>query len=106
MFIMAVKTANEKNILKSQKFINFTYQVDDTFYGVTTENGRKVIKAGHPYPANGATGIGITFHDVDVTDGASPVAVTVDGKFIEPRLPVTVDAAFKTANPNIQFFPN
>lgn len=103
---MAIKTYTEKNILKSQDFINFTYQVDDTFYGVTTVDGRKIIKAGHPYPANGATGIGITFSDVDVTDGARNIAVTVNGMFIEPRLPVTVDAAFKTANPNIQFFAN
>lgn len=93
------------NIMKSQEFVNFTYQVDDTFYGVTTDEfGQKIIKKGHPFPANGATGVGITFNDVNVTNGPVEVAVTVNGMFLKDRLPVTVDAAFLTANPNIQLF--
>lgn len=93
----------EKRFLKSSKFITFTYQADDTTVGVVTEGGRKILKQGTVYPANDATAVGLVFSDYDVTDGAIPISVLVEGEVHEEALPVVPDAAAKTALKNIGF---
>lgn len=62
---------------------------------VTRENGRKVVPAGAVIPANGATAKGILFEDIDVTEGAKPGSVVIEGTIYGGRLPAALaeDAA-------------
>lgn len=58
----------------------------------TTEaNGTKYVKMGTVYPANDATAEGIVYEDVDVTTGAMPGSVVLNGVVYEDRLPEAVD---------------
>ncbi len=63
----------------------------------TAENGGKYIPMGTVWPANDATAEGIVYEDVDVTTGDMPGSVVTFGAIYEDRLPVTIDAAAKTA---------
>ena len=89
------------NFLASARYQNFTYQADDT--GVEANaNGRKIIPAGTVYKKDGKA-IGLTFHDVDVTEGPQPVAVMVEGWVVEDRLPVAISEEDKASMPNIKY---
>lgn len=70
---------------------------------VTQENGRYVVKAGTPYPANDATAIGLVFNDYDVTDGDVNMAILIHGFVLTEKLPVTIQATAKTALKQITF---
>lgn len=70
----------------------------------TTEaNGTKYVKMGTPFPANGATAVGIVYEDVDVTTGSMPGSVVTKGVVYEDRLPVTLASAAKTALQGLGF---
>ena len=47
-----------------------------------TVNGRKIVKAGTPYPANDATCEGVIFEDVDVTDGEAPATLCFNAPIV------------------------
>lgn len=64
---------------------------------VTQENGRFVVKAGTPYPANNATAIGLVFQDYDVTDGDVNMAILIHGFVLEEKLPVDLAEEAVTA---------
>ena len=57
---------------------------------VTTENGRKIIKAGTVYPSNDASAQGIIFQDVDVTDGDKAAPLMVAGHYYSDK--ITIDS--------------
>jgi len=84
VYVKKVETINDINFLKSQKFLSFTKQVDQTHTKVV--NG--VLPAGSIYPADNATAEGITINDVDVSNGPQPVGVIVEGHVLMERLPV------------------
>ena len=63
-----------------------SYTAEDDNAQIVTENGRKIIKSGTVYPANGATAVGIVFQDVDVTDGDAPMSLMISGHVWESRL--------------------
>lgn len=69
-----------------------------------TVNGRKIIKAGTVYPANGATAIGVVFQDVDVTDGDASGALLVHGFVDASKMPEQPAAAAQTALKLIKFY--
>lgn len=100
VYVKKSETFKEINFLKSQQFISFTKQVDDTHAGVT--NG--VLPAGSIFPANDATAEGITINDVDVTNGAQPVGVIVDGHILIERLPVKPSDTAQTAMREIKLY--
>jgi len=64
---------------------------------VTRDNGRKVVPAGAVIPANGATAKGILFEDIDVTEGAMPGSVVIEGTVYGDRLPAALASAAATA---------
>lgn len=76
--------------------------------GVTAdENGKKIVKAGTPYPANDATCKGIILHDTDVTYGEAPGTYVFEGSIDNTKLVkngVTVSEEAKAALPRITFF--
>jgi len=82
--------------LAHEECVRETREIPQT--GATTaEDGSKYVKMGTPFPANGATAIGLLYEDVDVTSGNMPGSVVTSGVVIESRLPVTLAEAAKTA---------
>ena len=69
---------------RSLRLVSYTGEDDND--QIVTENGRKIIKSGTVYPANGATAVGIVFQDVDVTDGDAPMSLMISGHVWEARL--------------------
>ena len=69
---------------RSLRLVSYTAEDDND--QIVTENGRKIIKSGTVYPANGATAVGIVFEDVDVTDGDAPMSLMISGHVWESRL--------------------
>ena len=73
------------------------------------ENGKSIIKAGTPFPANDATAVGIVFNDYDVTHGDQNGAILVRGHInlarCEANYGKTISAAAKTALKGINFYP-
>lgn len=103
-YVRPTETVNEVNFLASEKFVSFPRQVDSTSYAVTTDDrGHKVIPAGTIYPTNDASAVGVTIDEVDVTYGAQPVGVIVDGFIFGKKLPVEPVAAAITALKRITF---
>ncbi|WP_395149726.1 hypothetical protein ACF3OA_13395 [Enterococcus thailandicus] len=100
VYVKKSETFKEINFLKSQKFVSFTKQVDNTHAGIV--NG--VLPAGSVYPANDATAEGITINDVDVSNGPQPVGVIVDGHILIERLPVKPSDAAQTAMREIKLY--
>lgn len=92
----------EKTILKYFDCKAFSTVLDDEL--ATTVDGRKIVKAGTPFPANDATCIGLVLHDYDVTDGPAEAAIMYDGAVDLTKISVEISAAAKTANPKIKFF--
>ena len=64
---------------------------------VTRDDGRKVVPAGAVIPANGATAKGILFEDIDVTNGAMPGSVVIEGTVYGDRLPAALASAAASA---------
>lgn len=103
-YVRPTETVDEKNFLASSHFISFPRQVDSTSYAVKTDDrGHKVIPAGTVFPTNDASAEGVTFDEVDVTYGAQPVGVIVEGYIFGKKLPVEPVAAAITALKKITF---
>lgn len=103
-YVQAKETVNQINFLASSKFVSFPRQVDSTSYAVKTDpRGHKVIPAGTIYPTNDAKAEGVTIDEVDVTNGAQPVGVIVEGYLYGDKLPVKADATAVTAMKKITF---
>lgn len=64
---------------------------------VTRDNGRIVVPAGAVIPSNDGNAKGILFEDIDVTEGAKPGSVVVDGTVYEDKLPAAIESAAESA---------
>lgn len=62
-----------------------------------TEDGRKIVKIGTPFPSNDGDCIGLVFNDYDVTDGDVVASILIKGFVEERKLPVALDSAAKAA---------
>lgn len=73
------------------------------------ENGRYIIKAGTPFPANDGTATGIVANDLDVTNGDANGAVYVRAHInlakCEENTGITLTSACKGALKGIFFYP-
>lgn len=70
-------------------------------------NGKKIVKAGTPFPSNDAKCKGYLLDDVDVTHGDAPGTYIYEGSIDSSKLTaagVTVSAEAKTATPRVTFF--
>ena len=70
-------------------------------------NGKKIVKAGTPFPANDSTCKGYLLHDVDVTQGDAPGTYIFEGSIDNKKLTaaeVTVSNEAKAATPRVTFF--
>lgn len=93
-------------ILKFNDFKGAACMVSDA--GVAVDgNGKKIVKAGTPFPANDATCKGILLHDTDVTYGEAPGTYVFEGSIDSKKLAtngITVSEEAKAALPRITFF--
>ena len=80
-----------------------TFLKDDA--AATTVDGRKIIKAGTIYPANGATAKGVVWTDYDVTNGDVTGALVIHGFVKTAALPAAPTTEAKAALPMIAFMP-
>lgn len=101
---MVVKTISPQiEILKFNDYKAKPYTVTND--GVTENaEGRKVVKAGTPFPANDETAQGILLYDVDVTDGPQAAAIAFEGSFDGAKIAtngITLSAACKAALPRV-----
>ena len=67
-------------------------------------NGKKIVKAGTPFPANDATCLGYLFKDVDVTNGDAPGSYVYDGVLDPDKLKasgVAISDAAAAKTPNV-----
>lgn len=126
MYFKNTKYDNTPEFLASEKYVNFTATVVNTGI-IPDSNGKKYVVAGSLIDANGevititrggstgaytytpsATPVGIAFHTVDVTEGAQPIALMVEGYVIGERLQgeyvaeYVTTSAFKTDLPEIK----
>lgn len=93
---------NDINILASEvgkvpKTVKFTQA------GAPAANaqGRRVYQGGTAFPANDATGIGVVYYDVDVTDGDREGSI-LEGAWLDPlKLPTELTPEFLAAVPGI-----
>jgi len=103
-YVRPEQVVNETNFLAASKFVSFPRQVDDTSYAVMTDSrGHKVIPAGTVYPTNDDKAEGVTIDEVDVTYGALPVGVIVEGYIYGKKLPKEPVVAAMTALAMITF---
>lgn len=76
--------------------------------GVSADaNGKKIVKAGTPYPSNDESCKGFLLHDVDVTQGDAPGTYIYEGSIDSAKVAengVEIAEAAKTAVPRVTFF--
>lgn len=96
----------EKTILKHFPYLGASCLVKEA--GVSADaNGRKIVKAGTPYPANNATCKGLLLHDVDVTYGDATGTYVYEGDIDNKKLTengVTVSDTAKAKIPRVTFW--
>lgn len=89
---------NRPNFLASEVSLRLVSTTAKTMSAlVTTENGRKIIKAGTVYPSNDGSAQGIIFQDVDVTDGDVAAPLMVAGHYYSDKLAVTIESTATSA---------
>lgn len=74
---------------------------------VADENGKKIVKAGTPWPKNDGTCKGILLHDTDVTYGEAPGTYVFEGSIDNKKLAIngiTVTSEAKAVLPRVTFF--
>lgn len=76
--------------------------------GVSADaDGKKIVKAGTPFPSNDKNCLGYLLHDVDVTNGDAAGTYVYVGCLDEAKITangVTIAAAAKTATPKVTFY--
>ena len=93
-------------ILKYNDYLAVPVLVSATGVNPNSE-GKKIVKAGTPLPANDGTAKGILLYDVDVTDGDAAGALCYEGSFDNAKIVangITLAAAAKSALPRCTFF--
>lgn len=96
----------EKTILKFFDYKGAACVVPAT--GVSADaDGKKIVKAGTPFPSNDASCLGYLLHDVDVTQGDAAGTYVYEGILDGAKITangITVSAAAKTATPKVTFY--
>ncbi|MFQ9922101.1 MAG: hypothetical protein ACLRVU_01235 [Beduini sp.] len=92
---------SSKEILLNDDYAAIKVVVDDSGVEIDSD-GKKIIKAGTPYPKDDATAQGILLYDTDVTYGKRPTALLVRGMVDVKKITLPTEAARK-AMPQIKF---
>ena len=77
-------------------------------YGVEADaNGKKIVKAGTPFPSNDGNCLGYLLTDVDVTQGDAAGTYVFEGTIDPAKLSansIVVTSAAKAATPKVTFY--
>ena len=96
-----------KGILKYFPYEGAACIVPQTMATSADANGKKIVKAGTPFPSNDAKCLGYLLEDVDVTQGDAPGTYVYQGSIDNAKVKangITVEATAKTATPRVTFF--
>lgn len=94
-------------ILKHFPFLGAACIVPVSMATSPDENGRKIVKAGTPFPSNDENCLGYLLDDVDVTQGDAPGTYVYEGDIDNKKLTkngVTVQDTAKAKTPRVTFF--
>lgn len=95
--------AQGKTILKYFDYKGSVCVVDETL--ATVVNGKKIVKAGTPYPSNDADCLGYILQDTDVTMGDAPATYIYEGVIDGAKVAdIEISATAKSATPKVTFF--
>ncbi|WP_261806137.1 hypothetical protein [Lapidilactobacillus luobeiensis] len=103
VYVDKTQNVSQINFLVSGRYQSFTEYADANSNGVVEEGGRKILPIGSIFPSNDAKAKGITLSTADVTNGAVPVAVMVEGYVLPQRLAAAPTAEAKTALAGIKW---
>lgn len=103
VYVDKEKHVTQLNFLASGRYQSFTEYADASIPGVIDDGDRKILPAGTIFPSNDAKAKGIVIDDADVTNGAVPIGLIVEGYILPQRLPVAPTAEAKTAMPEIKW---
>lgn len=96
-----------KGILKFFPYEGAACVVKQSSVTSPDSNGKKIAKAGTPYPSNDESCLGYLLEDVDVTQGDAPGTYvyqgTIDWEKVKNLSPAIADAARK-ATPRVTFY--
>ena len=73
----------------------------------TVVDGKKIVKAGTPFPSNDDKALGVMLHDVDVTQGDAAGTYVYEGVIDPDKLQeknVTIELSAQKAMPNVQIY--
>lgn len=96
-----------KSILKYFPYEGAACIVPQTMVTSADANGKKIVKAGTPFPSNDAKCLGYLLEDIDVTMGDAPGTYVYQGSIDNEKVTangVTVADEAKTATPRVTFF--
>ena len=97
----------EKGILKFFPYEGAACVITQASVTQEDANGKKIMKAGTPYPSNDDECLGYLLQDVDVTMGDAPGTYvyqgTIDWEKVKTLSPAIADAARK-ATPRVTFY--
>lgn len=96
----------DKTILANGEFMARPYTIKSSTIKADA-NGKKIVKAGTPLPANDATAVGLVLETTDVTYGDKTVSLVYAGAVSTAKLTdngVNINSAVKTALPRITYF--
>lgn len=106
MKVIKKNVTGNTEILASAEFQAVPYTIESSKISADSE-GKKIAKAGTPFPANDGTAKGILIRDIDVTDGDEVGAIayeaTIDEAKAKANSGVTIAAAAKSALPRVTF---
>lgn len=99
--------SQSKGILKYFPYEGAACVVPQSMVSAADGNGKKIVKAGTPYPSNDAKCLGYILEDVDVTMGDAPGTYVYQGSIDKTKVTangVTVTDEAKAATPRVTFF--
>lgn len=104
MKVIRQNVAGSTEILASAEFQAIPYTIASSSVSADAE-GKKIAKAGTPYPSNDESVKGILIRDIDVTGGDQVAAIayeaTIDTAKAQAHSGVTIEGTAKAALPRI-----
>lgn len=94
-----------KGILKFFPYEGAACVIKQSTVSLADENGKKIAKAGTPYPSNDAECLGYLLHDVDVTMGDAPGTYVYQGTIDWEKVKsLTISNEARKATPRVTFY--
>lgn len=97
--------SQKKGILKFFPYEGAACLVTQASVSSPDENGRKIVKAGTPFPSNDENCVGYLLHDVDVTQGDAPGTYVYQGTIDWTKVTgLSIADKARSATPRVTFY--